>query len=219
MSRKEPKKPIFTKEFWDRPAPPREQGDSDGPQICMSVGHALTNWETADQALAGLILVFAEATTGTTYNVIRRVYGSIESNSGRRAAVEAAAEVYFGSDYALARPSLMDVINAVQWASKRRDDIAHGVVQGVKIDNRDYGHFLFPPEYNTGRTHLYSEPSADPLQLIPSKYRFVDTEVSMFSQKFADLRNAIIAFQISVVKVDGVIPLVKNAKERGGKPE
>jgi hypothetical protein len=131
------KNPLFTVQYWDRQTA-SEKGDPNGDMIAQAVGYALSESELADQALSELFVTMTECTTSVTYNVVRRAYGSIESNSGRRNAIMAAAEVYFGAywDNKFVRQFLVDIINAVQWASRRRDDIAHGIIwAGIKIDN------------------------------------------------------------------------------------
>src|ERR1700682_4993843 len=89
------KKPIFTEQYWKRPNP-REKGDPSADLIALSVGHALSSWERADQELAQLFLILVgPPADAMAYTAIRRAYGAIEGNAGRREAVKAAAEVYF----------------------------------------------------------------------------------------------------------------------------
>lgn len=100
--------------------------------IYQAVGHALTMWELTDQALANIFIAMTSCDSMPSYLAVKRAYGSIHGNAGRRAAVEAAAEVHFSPywDNKEVWQSVTNIVNAIQWASKRRDDIAHGVTWG-----------------------------------------------------------------------------------------
>lgn len=205
------KNPLFTVQYWDRQTA-SEKGDPNGDMIAQAVGYALSESELADQALSELFVTMTECTTSVTYNVVRRAYGSIESNSGRRNAIMAAAEVYFGAywDNKFVRQFLVDIINAVQWASRRRDDIAHGIIwAGIKIDNVDYGSFLMPPEYNTGRTFAFMADTPDPLRLMRAKYRYTANNIQEWRSKFAGLREAIWSYTLTIKREEGRFPALE----------
>jgi hypothetical protein len=209
------KNPLFAEAYWKRPDP-RDKGDASPDAIAMAVGHTLSKWELADQALSKLFLQFCEVSGPVTYNAVRRAYGSIESNSGRRNAVLDAAEVYFGAYWTnkFIQQSVKDIINAVQWASKRRDDIAHGVIWGnLILDGVHYGSFLMPPDYNTGRSHAFMEDSTDPLRFTRAKYRYTSADISPFFEKFSFLRNEIDGYIGVIRRVDGRFPALEAAIE------
>src|SRR5882672_10154588 len=154
-----PKNPIFTKKpYWDRPAS-RKQGDPSGTLIFQAVGQALSSWERADQELATLFWILTGCSEDAVASTaIKRAYGSIESNVGRRKAVLAVAEVHFRKYWHIKAVfhSINQILEAMSFASHRRDDIAHGIVQdGIVINGHNHGAFLMPPEYNTGRTHAF----------------------------------------------------------------
>jgi hypothetical protein len=226
------KNPLFSEAYWSRPDP-RDQGDLRAEPIYQAVGVALSEWEKADQQLAHLFLVLTEA-TGRAFIAVRRAYGSIESNTGRRNAVLAAAEVFFGH-YWNEQPiknSLTSVVQCVGWASKRRDDIAHGVVvvhkdifKGLAVidPGDDRGAFLMPPEYNTGRINArFTESSDDhPLWFMRAKYRFTSEDILSMASKFTELQDVIRAYTLSIIKKDEAIPLVLTlfpVDDKGGKP-
>jgi hypothetical protein len=150
-------------------------------------------WEMAEEDLARLFLALVEASHASN-SPTRRAYGAIGSNSGRRKAIEAAAEAYFGAhwDNPTVRKSFFAIINAVQWASNRRDDFAHGVTLGNTFDNVPYGYFLFPPDYNTERTTAFLYPEkGDPLYFTAAKYRYTSDQIAEFGKKFQALQFAI----------------------------
>jgi hypothetical protein len=215
---------VFKKDYWDRPAI-SPKGD-DAPQtLHEAVGYALSNWEEADQEMADLFLIFTcEAGTQEVgrqvRNAVQRAYGSIISNSGRRSALEAAAEVYFQPwwDNKPVKQSLVGVLNAIGWASQRRDDIAHGIVSpfirgvvrdlsGRIIKEEDFGCFLMPPEYKTDRTHAYIQDVAHPSGAMKARYCFTSKDIRQFGFQFLALRAAIQHY-VSRVRKDkeGKIP-------------
>jgi hypothetical protein len=213
-----PKTPIFGSEYWERPVPSKK-GDQNPDDIYRAVGWALSQWEKTDQELAGLFSVMSDVEDWFVVEGVRRAYGAIESNSGRRKAVEAVAEVFFGNywDEKLVRQSLMDIIQAVQRASRIRDDIAHGIVRtDLIIDNEDYGSFHMPPRYNTGRSYAFKQKEDGPLAFLRAKYRYTANDIVLFGRKFTELGDTIHAYLISVIrKQDGTIPLIDDLVAAG----
>lgn len=186
------KNPVFSKSYWERPTA-KDQGDPDSNVVYTAVGNALSGWELAEQELAELFLALVEGRTASD-SPIRRAYGAIESNAGRRNVIEAAAQAYFGEhwDNSTVQNAFSMVLRAVAWASRRRDDIAHGIVKGYVLDGRAYGSFLFPPDYNTQRTTPWVDASDnDPLRFMMTKYRFVSADIYRLANRFTALREAI----------------------------
>lgn len=196
-----PKNPIFGSEYWERSVPSKK-GDQNPDDIYRAVGWALSQWEEADQELAGLFSVLSDVDDWFVIEGVRRAYGAIESNSGRRKAVEAVAEVFFGN-YWGDKPVRQSLIGL-------RDDIAHGIVQpGLGMDDLDYGYFHMPPRYNTGRSHAFSRKEDGPLRYLRAKYRYTANDIVLFGRKFIELRDTIHAYLISVIrKEDGTVPLI-----------
>ena len=209
------KNPVFTERFWDRPIP-QDRGDASGDLIAQAVGYALSHWEQADQALADLFVRVTEISGPITISAVRRAYGSIESNTGRRNAVLAAGEIYFGAYWnnKHIKQSLVDIINAVQWGSKRRDDIAHGIIWGlITVAGVGYGAFLMPPEYNTGRTHASVVDEPDPLRFTKTKYRYTSKDIWSVAEKFMILRKTINDYNNLIRREDGRFPALEAALE------
>lgn len=204
------KNPIFTEPYWKRP-PNQNQGDVKAATVYEAVGYALSNWEMMEENLAQLYLALASAPS----DPVRRAFGSIESNTGRRKAIEAAAEAYFGRYWEddEVRRAFRLVVKAVEWAAKRRDDIAHGIVLGQQIDDVHFGVFLFPPDYNTSRTHLYADTGAgDPLAHTMTKYRFTSDQIRAFAVKFTELRHAVEQYAGHIMKDGETIVFVRAVK-------
>lgn len=204
-----PDNPVFTPKYWERPAP-REQGDSGADRIYHAVGCALSAWEEADQALAHLFLVLSEPSTAVTPGALLRTYGTIFGNAGRREAVTAVAEVAL-AQYWHVKPikgSITNIKTAFENASSRRDDIAHGYALGsIKVDNREYGAFLVPPEYNAKFTYPFMQ--AGELGFLKARYRYTSEDIYGFARKFNELRNTIFDYTAAIAKKeDGNRPLV-----------
>jgi hypothetical protein len=183
---------VFTQDYWTRPEN-QNLGDADNNNIYHAVGYALTCWEIAEEALAELYLVLTH-TEKSSISPVRRAFGSIESNSGRRKAIEAAAEAHFERRWEEndIRKAFLLVIDAVARASRRRDDLAHGIALGQQFDERSFGAFLFPPDYNTPRTHMYADTGdGDPLFFTMTKYRFTSQQIMEFANRFNQLKEAI----------------------------
>ena len=115
--------PVFTEPYWKRPDD-ENKGDENAHKVYEAVGFALTSWELMEEELATLYLTLVGATKASN-DPVRRAFGSIESNSSRRKAIEAAAEAYFGQNWEnrKIKRAFLYVTDAVGWASKRRDDI------------------------------------------------------------------------------------------------
>jgi hypothetical protein len=158
---------------------------------------------------------------------VARAYGSIISNVGRRLAVDAAAEIYFSylSEYKKQiRKSLMEVLNVVQWASKLRDDIAHGIVwpyatvqfgisEGV-TRTEAIGCFLLPPEYKTDRTYAFPRHGGHPTELMRAEYCFTSKNIEDIALKFMAVRAVIGRFRQQVTKNNkSEMPLILKFKQ------
>src|SRR5580658_9138226 len=125
MASKKPKEALFPNDYWERPLP-STNGDLDQTDLFAAIGQALTRWEMLEESLESLCMVFSGlADDAENIAAFRRLFGSIESSSGRRSAIVSAAEVYFwGRDKDNSKMSRLNaLLDNVSRASKRRDDI------------------------------------------------------------------------------------------------
>jgi hypothetical protein len=124
----------------------------------------------------------------TANSAAARAYGAVESNSGRRKVILAAAEVFFGKDWeGVVKKAFTRLIDAVEWAASRRDDIAHGIVTRWNVDAVDRGYFHTPPRYNTGRTHAFIDVErveTDRLATTQAKYLYTSEDINGIGEKF-----------------------------------
>lgn len=211
------KSPVLTPAYWKRPAN-ENQGDENPHKVYEAVGFALTSWELMEEAFAELYLVLVKAPKASD-NPTRRAFGSIESNSGRRKAVEAAAEAFFRNlwDDKSIRSAFLNLTNGIAQGSKRRDDIAHGIVLGQVIDGVSYGSFLFPPDYNTLRTNMYIRPG-DVLGHTGAVFRFTGSQVREFGFKFQQLQEDVRRYKgLLACGADVFVRAVNGVNVFGGK--
>src|SRR4051812_36393887 len=75
---------------WGRP-PARERGDSSKDGLYHGVGVSLSNWEFLETCFGWLFTQLVDSDSPAA----ARAYGAINSNNGRRDALEQAANVFF----------------------------------------------------------------------------------------------------------------------------
>jgi hypothetical protein len=204
-NRKKSEPNVFDREYWKRP-PKRSLGDSDPDPIFNAVGRAMSQWEHTEETLSSLFVQLTECTTAATFSAVRRAYGAVESGTGRRKVLREVAEVYFGTywQFRVINKTFGALIDAVSDASRLRDDVAHGVVWGnTRVDDKDFGAYLVPPEYNSGRTSAFIEDSDDPLRFNRADYRYISEDINLISHKFGILRRAIGDYSVSITKTAG----------------
>lgn len=180
--------------FWNRPTPAKI-GESDPNKIFLQVGIALTTWEGVEENFCGLLDVFS----GIRSVALPRIYGAIVSSNARSEAMSAAAEVFFekfgdkpSSDtYAL-------LIKHYKDALTRRNEIAHGRVISFTSNDKRYGHFLIAPIYWTKKTKSLTTFSKQRMEKkngiggldgINSEYRYVSSDIAIYTNKFRELNH------------------------------
>jgi hypothetical protein len=189
--------PTLQRGYWSRPAA-KAKGDATVDPVYRAVGRALSQWEMLEQNLANLFLVVCECPNHSA-NPVRRAFGAIENGTLRRAAIREAAMCHFGQhwDIPAVQKSFGALIEAVSFASKRRDDIAHGIVQQIGLDRIDYGAFLFPQYYNSARTKPYivvGDGPPTPPDFRFMDYRFTSSDILEFEKRFGDLKQVVVQF-------------------------
>lgn len=189
-----PNDEVLSKQYWARPAN-KNQGDADVDTVYRAVGYALSRWENVEETLEQVFVNVCE-TERSSSNPIKRAFGAVESGSVRRNMILAAAAAFLGhlwEDKDI-RLSFFRVIEAVSFASKRRDDIAHGTVQNFRDKEPFGGHgaFLLPAMYNTGRTKTYvHNDGIDPLYFTFTDFRFTSEDINDIAGRFQKLDNAV----------------------------
>ncbi len=200
--------PLFPKGYWERPPlNPIERGDQCAEAIYCAVGHSLSMWEIAENALADVFLIMSDCNTTGAYLAARRAFGAIETSSGRRRMLGEVAPVYFGgywSDPVVSKP-FRKLSDAFSDASHRRDDIAHGIAMGISVNNDELGIFLVPAEYNSARNRLNRGiVPGDPFASMPGIFRYTAATITGYANKFLELRNKTIEYMGIMRKIGGV---------------
>lgn len=162
-----------------------------------------------EQRAANLFLVVCDRSEQAADSV-RRAYGTVESGAFRRKSLLAAAEVHFGASRPLVGKSFSKIIEIVGEASKRRDDIAHGIVHHVKVGDSDEGPYLFPPYYNTARTTLITEGDGSQRYWV-ADFRFTSLIILNYEKQFGELKRLIAdrCIPLTQRQPNGKIPFVE----------
>jgi hypothetical protein len=202
--------PCLDKNYWSRPKEKSAIGDSSVDIVYRAVGRALSQWEMLEQRLANLFLIVCDCPDQAA-SAVRRAYGAIENGTMRRKALVEAAEVHFGQSWKIdsVQKSFEKVVDITSVASKRRDDIAHGIVHHIRVGDSDEGAFLFPPYYNSARTTILTE--ADGSQNVwVADFRFTSENILEYERRFGELKRLIADQYLPLAKKDakGKIPFV-----------
>ena len=182
-------------EYWEKP-PIRERGDYDTVGLFHGVGVALSTWENVELVFANMFSVFVESSSLAA----SRAYGAIASHSGRREALDNAAEIFFVSKLAKesVRADFRTLMKHFKDAATRRNEIAHGIVTALIVDDREHGIFLMPPDYNSRKTSPEMRGiglgEVSPLFHLEADYRYVADDLKRFIERFDVLRVAATAF-------------------------
>lgn len=127
------------------------------------------------------------------------------------------------------RKPLIDILNAVQWASNRRDDFAHGIVippseyfrrnllnPDEPEETQSFGCFLLPPEYKTDRTFAFrqSEHLGHPSTWLKARYSYTGSQITQFGFQFLLLKAAIQAYAKRAKRDEvGAIEIIEETKK------
>lgn len=212
MSKKPKPEGLFPAGFWDRP-PQAKEGDADAAALFAAIGSALTAWEFAEEALAMLCLVFSETTDVNGFRAVRQLFGAIELSSGRRAALEQLSQVYFAPHQAdpLIKKPFDRLVNAFSSGSRLRDDIAHGKVIDLAINNVKHGAYLVPSDYNSGR-NFPSLAGGDelPFAAMRGKYCYNSASVASIRSRFEKLNVTVFTYMEFIRKIGGRLRPILN---------
>ena len=204
--------PVLNRNYWKKPSLDEVMnGDDSIDLIFHAIGSALTQWEVLENNLFSMYMMFCELESASSYNAIRRSFGTIESSAARRIAIIEAAKIYFGEEeYSRgSAKQFKKIFEAHEAATKRRNDIAHGVAHGFTINNESKGFFLFPASYNSGRntTFMVSDGSANAPYLTET-YRYTSSNIYSFTKKFGELSNLSMNFLNAAVKINGTPKII-----------
>lgn len=204
--------PVLDKKYWARPSFSEVAvGDESVDTIYHAVGYALSQWETLENNIFNLYIIFCEVNNVTSIQAIRRSFGTFDSSSGRRKAIIEAAKVYFNEDVyqkGAAQPYREFFARHIS-ASDLRNDIAHGVAYGFTVDSEEKGNFLFPTQYNTGRNNNSWSTVYDGSDAFSSeKYRYNSKTIYEIARKFGELTEFSFRLMTVAQKINGIPKIV-----------
>lgn len=155
--------------------------------IFYAVGYALSQWEHAEVLLGTMFSILMRPTGGT--HIPLRAFGGISSSGSRRELIEHGAEAYFaillyGCDEGTVakgnelHKEIRKYLRLFGDASRRRDEIAHGVVMSEPItpSHPTPIYFLVPAFYASRKTEVLPPFKPD--------YRLSATELNDYAQLF-----------------------------------
>lgn len=126
---------------WDRPPWPTT-GEEQCEPIYLAVGRALSAWAEVEESISYLFVFFVGQ--GTTNSPAVRAYTSIDGVKNRIEMVRQAAEAWFEQfDTCPGKVETLEVLNACQGWSSRRNEIAHGNAD-LPVDTPGATWFLYP---------------------------------------------------------------------------
>lgn len=126
---------------WD-PLPKDKVGNKDSATLYAAVGRALSAWESLEANLGQMFGLMS----GSLSEVPARAYGVVASANGRLEMAKEAFACYPGRN----EPELVGIGDLLKRVGKfipRRNEIAHGIVTGVTIEDDMQGAFLCPARY------------------------------------------------------------------------
>ena len=185
------------------------RGNENADAIYWSVGKSLSTWEANEVTLAKMFGLFVESES----QAAEWAYGIFSGNSGKKDALKYAAEIF--SSRRNEKFSMHDfnlLLSHYQGGVARRNEIAHGIVQLIKIDNEERGYFLTPPLYNSrkGVAHTPSfwekvrdQSSQDPFAVFGHCYRYTSQDIEHFTNLFAELQRQAASFFIEQLMIVG----------------
>lgn len=177
--------------YWETPTP-KAVGNSPST-IFAAMGKALSAWEM----LEFYVLLLYEYLIKSHTEATRRGFGVIESSRERRNVVREVAKCFFLQHKVSEadRSSFRALLNHIDEASKRRNEIAHGIAITVKIENDDRGTFLCPAMYNAKkRGSAYEITFDDEFGFMQVAYRYNLADIARFTERFGVLLEAAAEF-------------------------
>ena len=204
---------LYPEKWWDRPdLDSRKIGDGPAETLYRAIGEAITHWTSVEDELGELLQSMCiDQETRIKDRYLGIVFGAIENVPNKVRAFKAAAAIrlspYWGVP--VVKKAVRRLLDEVEEASRRRNDIAHGkVVQvagdvttfegdpfsGWKIKSQKHRgaelkFMLVAPDFATAKHIDGSSPydESDPLTRFRSSYRMNAKDIICFGAKFQAL--------------------------------
>jgi hypothetical protein len=212
---------VLCERYWERPSIDHSaKGDVDVRSLYQAVGEALSSWENAEDTLAVMYRLLCKLDSDDSIIAVNRAFGSIESSAGRRRAILAAAEIFFGEHWDDSSKYFEALMDAFSRASSRRDEFAHGVVTIIGRMGESLGAYLLPSDYNTHRNNPYMADIEEwHIPIGRAKYFYTSSTIRAFTDKFCNLRLEVYRYMLQIKLVNGTPKFVLDALQSDGAAE
>jgi len=161
------------------PKPKLPRGDASADILYAAVGRALSQWEQLETNLA---LCFSAFVGASLKDGAVLAYGTVTAFTGRRDMVKVAFEAFPARSHEKIAP-FKDILNRAGNFSARRNEIAHGIVTRLTVEQVDNGCYLLPPLYNTNKQRKFAVTAGF------GDYAYTSSQISEYTQHFGDLAN------------------------------
>lgn len=181
---------------WKAPIP-HDNGDATADSIYTAVGRVTSAWEQTESGLLDLFALLIQSYSPAA----KRAYGAIASFRGRLDVLIAAADTCFLMHNATEndRRSFNQLTAHLAAGAGRRNEIVHGHVYQVGIQDRERGCFLCPASYNTNKNSAkavlrMSFGTNDEFGSFTWEYRYTSADIDYFRTRLASLWGVTLRF-------------------------
>lgn len=183
----------------------KDIGSNSREQIFLCVGRALTQWEIIESILGFLFSHLVESQS----NAAQRAYGTISNTSGRRTAIENAAEIFHDRHYKFPIGELKLLMAHYGKAASYRNRIAHGLAtEHTDEKGISKGVFLVPSffssKHRSAQTYEFwkkVEEAENDFDVFGYSYRYTHEDIDFFNSKFEELSKMINQFYGELLRV------------------
>lgn len=179
-------------EIWPNPILKfKDKGSESRDLIFRSVGSVCTTWEIIEINLGLIFSRLAESHS----DAAQRAYGTISNTSGRKAALEQAAEIYYDRHPSFPMQKFNLLLTHYVKAASYRNKIIHGVVSEFTAEEEvSNGCFLVPSffasSFRSAKTTEFwkrAKESNDKYYIHGNAYRYTHEDINLIESKFQQL--------------------------------
>lgn len=180
---------------WDV-LPTEPHGDESFSPIYHAVGLSLSHWESLETQQGMLFSIIAAGGSAAA----QAAYGTIVSSTGRTEMILAAAGAIPDLGESL-YGELKTLMTAVGNLAGRRNEIAHGIATGFKINDWDRGFYLVPNTFNTKKRQSFRSPGIlFSAELSDYKYAYTSAQILKYADHFIAQMKKIFDFNLKMAE-------------------
>lgn len=178
-------------------------GSKTREEVFLSVGRALSQWEIIESKMGFLFAHLVESESMAA----QRAYGSISNTSGRKTAIENAAEIFHDRHYKFPIDKLNLLTNHYGKAAAYRNRIAHGLAVEHTDEKGTRGIFLVPSFFSAknreAQTYDFwkkATETEDEFYVHGYSYRYTHEDIDFLNSKFEVLSEMLGKFVGLLIK-------------------